>query len=836
MADNVRLIDAEIKATQRLEELQKQLNTATGAQADAIQKNIDKIELFIKKASKIKDNVDDFSDLASQISLSSRASDGLTSSLNLAGKQLKSLAKVQVSMVEGSAEAKFVENITDASREILRAQQNVFASADGTAEEQKAATEELQAYQSIFKSYVEESQELLKTNSQLNHLTQGIAGNFAKMAKEMQVTAGLTEDELEAFKTLTQEATNMNGRVKGLYNQFMTLLKKPIVGIGLGVIAVGEGLSKWGQAVRSFGGYADSAQLSTFALGAVFPKAEEAAKGLAQEMGGLRDITFDTQLNTNLIATNMGVSGEEAASLVGNFARLNGNSTSVAADMAESTKELAKQNGLVPSQVMGDVARSSKAFAEYGKQGGKNIGEAAVAAGKLGVNMQALTNVTDHLLDFESSINDELELGAMLGKNINLNNARSLAYNGQIGDAVKDTLNQLGGIEGFNKMDIFQKRKAAQLLGLSVEEFQKMAQNSDKLNSDGTMQLTTFEKWKESLTAFGTGALGSVVKMFGTGLIAIGQMGTGLSALGINMGNMVKSSAQFVANLVKAGASKLFGAGGDKSQFAGGSFSKGKEMLKSKLGSKDEAGPDLGKKGGLLDGMKNIDMNSVLKGAAALVIVAAAVFVFGKAVQEFMKVSWEAVGMAVVSMLALVGAVALLGLIMSSGVGAIAILAGAAAMLIIAAAVLVLGIALQAIGKGFEMLSNGLTTLTPSITAIGGILIELVETIPAIVLLSGALFGLAAALAAVGIAGIVAAPGLMALSTVNAIAGGISSVLGIGGGGNKNDHMDELIAEVKGLRDDLNAGKVAVYLDGVKVTAGVARTVDKQGTNHYAHK
>ena len=41
-------------------------------------------------------------------------------------------------------------------------------------------------------------------------------------------------------------------------------------------------------------------------------------------------------------------------------------------------------------------------------------------------------------------------------------------------------------------------------------------------------------------------------------------------------------------------------------------------------------------------------MNAVLKGAAALVIVAAAVFVFGKAVQEFMKVSWSAVGMAVV--------------------------------------------------------------------------------------------------------------------------------------------------------------------------------------------
>ena len=77
-----------------------------------------------------------------------------------------------------------------------------------------------------------------------------------------------------------------------------------------------------------------------------------------------------------------------------------------------------------------------------------------------------------------------------------------------------------------------------------------------------------------------------------------------------------------------------------------------------------------------------------------MIIVAAAVVVFAFAVQQFMNVSWEAVGMAVVSMLALVGAVALLGAIMMSGVGAVAIIAGAAAMLIVAAAVLVLAAAL----------------------------------------------------------------------------------------------------------------------------------------------
>jgi hypothetical protein len=181
-------------------------------------------------------------------------------------------------------------------------------------------------------------------------------------------------------------------------------------------------------------------------------------------------------------------------------------STSIAADMAESTKQLAKSKGVMPSAVMKDVAKSSKAFAEYGKDGGKNIAEAAVAAARLGVNMDSLTKVADHLLDFESSITDELELGAMLGRNINLNNARDLAYRGQIGAAVKDALHQLGGIDAYNKMDVFQKRQAAKALGLSTEELDKMVKNQDKLNDDG---------WLRQL--FEIGHKGSIKAMIETG-------------------------------------------------------------------------------------------------------------------------------------------------------------------------------------------------------------------------------------------------------------------------------------------------------------------------------
>jgi hypothetical protein len=821
MADSVKLIDAQIKATQRLNELQTQLNSSTGAQAREIQNNINKITEFISKVDKVKDDISEasseFSDLASQITISNRASDTLGKQFTSISKQVKGLSKIQFDITDGGRGLEAANALSSAAVNIARSQQNMLAAADGTAEELLEATKEYEYQVSFLKTIDETYGDILQSNKQLGAWANQYKNTLKSTTLELQKTIGLTEDELDAYKELTAEADRMAARFKGIAAMITTTLKKPMVLLGLGITAVGQGISKWGESVRSFGGYVDSAQISSFALGAVFKDAEQVTKSLSKEFGGLKDITFQTQLNTNLMATNMGISGEEAAGVVGNFARMNEGSAATAMDMAATTKALGKAAGVPIDSLMKDVANSSRTFAEYGKDGGINIAKAAVAAAKLGVGMDSLTKVTDSLLDFETSINSELELGAMLGKQLNLDRARGLAYEGNIGGAVKETLQQLGGIEEFNKMDIFQKRKAAELLGLSVEEFQKMAANSEKLNDDGSIQLSKFDSIKETLTGIVTGPMGSMVKGLGTGVIMAGQMGAGFKSLGIDL--------KGIASKIP-GINKLMGGMGAPK--AGG-------LTPNKIEA--PSGGDMNKKGGLMESMGKIKMSEVLKGAAAMLVVAAAVFVFGKAVQEFMKVSWESVGMAVVSMLALVGAVALLGAIMTSGVGAVAILAGAAAMLVIATSVLVLGNALQAIGTGFQMMGAGIASLIPNLTAVGTAISSMVEFIPAIASLSLAMMGLAASLTAVGLAGALALPSLLAVSAVGAVAVSVGSILGIGGeGGASGDTADrtgELIEEIKGLRADLNAGKVSVHMDGQKVTSKISAIVDKSSKNSY---
>jgi hypothetical protein len=555
-------------------------------------------------------------------------------------------------------------------------------------------------------------------------------------------------------------------------------------------------------------------------------------------------------------------------------------------DMAAATKSMGKAAGVPIDSLMKDVAGSTKAFAEYGKDGGLNISKAAVAAAKMGVSMDAMTKVTDSLLDFETSINAEMELGAMMGKQLNLDRARGLAYEGDINGAVKSTLDELGGIEAFNKMDIFQKRKAAELLGLSVDEFQKMATNADKISDIGEGSNSKWSALWEGTTAFVTGPLAGVAKGFGSSLIAIGQMGTGLSGLGINMGGIVKSSAEFVKNMVKAAASKIMGKGGpgdSASQFAGGSFSKGKELLAQRNAAAAAKTPSTATTpapgGGGADQANKfgkIKAGDLIKGAAALLILAAALYVSAKAFQEFATVKWEDVGKGLVGLVGLAGiayvlskasgsmiqgaiAIAILGAalipfafamsliqglnidsvlaaaaglvlfgVAAAGLGLILpfVLAGALGIAVLGAALIVFGTGMNLIGSGFGAISATLPAIMEQISAVSQI-----DYMP-ILGLAGALTMLAGALALVAISGLLALPVLMALGGLSSLFGGG----GEGGGEGKTDSTAQLIEEIKGLRADLNAGKISVNMDGQKVTSRVSAIVDKGSSNSYGKR
>jgi hypothetical protein len=68
------------------------------------------------------------------------------------------------------------------------------------------------------------------------------------------------------------------------------------------------------------------------------------------------------------------------------------------------------------------------------------------------------------LLNFESSIEDELSAELLTGKNLNFEKARQLSLEGDIAGAAEEVLKQVKGTEEFSKMNVINRRLWLKLL------------------------------------------------------------------------------------------------------------------------------------------------------------------------------------------------------------------------------------------------------------------------------------------------------------------------------------------------------------------------------------
>ena len=102
------------------------------------------------------------------------------------------------------------------------------------------------------------------------------------------------------------------------------------------------------------------------------------------------------------------------------------------------------------------------------------LGRAASAARKLGMDLTKVTQIADGLLEFESSIESELEAQLLTGKNINLSKARELALNNDLEGVAKELEKNGASAAEFSKMNRIQQQALAKAMGMSREELGKM--------------------------------------------------------------------------------------------------------------------------------------------------------------------------------------------------------------------------------------------------------------------------------------------------------------------------------------------------------------------------
>jgi hypothetical protein len=578
-------------------------------------------------------------------------------------------------------------------------------------------------------------------------------------------------------------------------------------------------------------------------LGVSAEDVKAGAVGIMDNLGGIGQITQSNVKEMARLNAMYGISGESSGVLAAQMMAVGASSIDAVGAQLDSVAALSQANGVAPAKIMEDVAGSSESFAGFAKDGGQNVFKAAIAARKLGLSMSTVESMADSLLDFETSINAQMEASMLLGRNINTDKARELALAGDLEGMQKEITKQIGSASDWNALNIVQRKSLAAAFGMEVSEMGKMITNQDKLNN-----MTTAQKKRQDLIADVMKKIGEIWTRF-LGIfkallpLAIGLLSPFLliagvlvyvlglfadiiewlneaNVMGVGLGDVIMFAAGaallFRTNLMSGGimgalgkmkdmifsmgskmtgvAKKMVGMGGDdvpltKSGKPDKRF--GKRADKTKSVKKPAPGKKGGGKGkGPLGGMfEKFDAKKALAGAAALLIIAAALWVTAKALIEFGKVSWGAMAKAGVALLGLVLVLAAIGAIMMSGVGAVAILAGAGAMLIMAAALLVLGVAIQAIGKGFDMLAQGLGSFLPTI-------MTLAPMAKAIFVLAGAFTALGWSMAAMALGALALLPALPVLMTLAALGMLGGSVLG-GGGGEETASAEGNPVEIK---------------------------------------
>jgi hypothetical protein len=108
---------------------------------------------------------------------------------------------------------------------------------------------------------------------------------------------------------------------------------------------------------------------------------------------------------------------------------------------------------------------------------------------------------------------------------------------------------------------------------------------------------------------------------------------------------------------------------------------------------------------GIAKGIGAFGNASVLKGAAAMIVLGGAVFVMGKALKEFESLEWETIGKG----MAAIAGFGVIALLLGAAVKPIAL--GAAALGLLGGALWIVGEAMQAVGQGFKDMTEGIERL-----------------------------------------------------------------------------------------------------------------------------
>ena len=388
---------------------------------------------------------------------------------------------------------------TEAEREnIDKALQGLYASTDAASELSNEYNNIVTAAESLnnLTGFFDTLEETLKTIPGIGPL---IAKPFKEAAQAMREVALEGGSFFDIAIAAGDKLAESFGPAFFLGSLFKANQASAELGRALGISA--EQSTNLRNNFTSIAVNSDKSYVSTNAL-------SKAMTALAEETGVTAGFTNE-QLETTLELTQvMGLENAEAAQAL-KYSALTGKSErEVTTEILDQVSALEAETGirLDGRQVLKEVLKiNGQLAANYGFNN-KLLAEAVVKVKQFGLTLEQAAEVANNLLDFESSIANEVEAELLTGKQLNLEQARYLALTGDVAGAAVEVRKQVGSAAEFTKLNRIQQESLAAAVGLTADELANSLREQEVLNALGAEninQLAEQGRLNELLTVEG---------------------------------------------------------------------------------------------------------------------------------------------------------------------------------------------------------------------------------------------------------------------------------------------------------------------------------------------
>lgn len=322
----------------------------------------------------------------------------------------------------------------------------------------------------------------------------GMGEKVSAINQTLKETAVELTDNGKNTLSLNQKFGLLKTGVAGVGAELITSLKDPLVIAGLLLSAfkkIGEVLVHISQEItdlgRSMGLTRDAADTmytsiknSALSSGSLLGNTEDmldAQMSIAKVMGTTAKLT-GKELEAQVALTKLaGLSNEQAAKLY-KYSLLTGKSSEELYDSVA-----AQGDGLLNNnEILKEALEIEGQLAAQYKNDPKLIAAAVRQVKLLGISLQDAAGMGKSMLDFESSIEAELEAQLLTGRSLNLSKARGLFLNGEVAKAGAEALKQAGSLADFQKSGPIAQEALAKAMGTSTDKLAESLALAETLN------------------------------------------------------------------------------------------------------------------------------------------------------------------------------------------------------------------------------------------------------------------------------------------------------------------------------------------------------------------